>query len=92
MAFACAVNRSVYLTLNASALEGTLAADPPSPLIAAFTSNEHYWSLSQAAGRRRKRAMTAIFAEVSPLHQMQLIAGIYQRRMKVGVLLTEANA
>jgi hypothetical protein len=83
---------SVYVTLNASALAGTLAADLPSPLVALFTSSEHYWSLSREAGRRRKRGMTAIFAEVSPLHQMQLITGIYQRRVKVGVLLTEATA
>lgn len=84
---------SVYLAINAPALSAALAAEPPSPLVALFASSESYWSAVRDGSRSRSRGqVTAIFAEASPLHQLQLIARIYERRVSVGVLLTDATA
>jgi len=84
---------SVYLAINSPSFTAALTAESVSPLVALFSSSESYWSAMRETSKNRSRAqVTAIFAEASPLHQMQLIAQIYQRRVSVGVLLTEATA
>jgi putative tryptophan/tyrosine transport system substrate-binding protein len=84
---------AVYVATNADALRTALAAGNALPLVSLFSSSERYWSALQESGKSRSRGqITGIFAEVSPLHQLQLIARIYERRVSVGVLLTEATA
>jgi hypothetical protein len=84
---------AIYVATNADALRAALTAESALPLVSLFSSSERYWSTLQGAGKNRSRGQaTAIFAEASPLHQLQLIARIYERRVSVGVLLTEASA
>ena len=84
---------AVYVAANADALRSALGAENALPLVSLFSSSERYWSALQEISRSRFRGQTtAIFAEAAPLHQMQLIARIYERRVSVGVLLTEASA
>lgn len=84
---------AVYVATNADALRTALAAGSALPLVSLFSSSESYWSALQESGKHRSRGqITGIFAEASPLHQLQLIARIYERKVSVGVLLTEATA
>ena len=84
---------AVYVAANADALRSALEAENALPLVSLFSSSERYWSALQEISRSRFRGQTtAIFAEAAPLHQLQLIARIYERRVSVGVLLTEASA
>lgn len=84
---------ALYLAVTAPAFVATVASEVSGPIVAAFLSSEQYWAAMRAAPPRRTRGpVTALFAEASPLHQMQLIARIFQRRVSVGVLLTEASA
>jgi putative tryptophan/tyrosine transport system substrate-binding protein len=80
------------LSLGPQALRKALAADVHAPLICALTSSQAYRRLHQAAGREPSGGVTAIFAEASPLAQMQLIAALFERRVTVGILLSEGSA
>lgn len=80
---------AVYLAIGPSALQAALSAELDGPLVSLFTSSQTYTGMLSASPRaRNQRSVTAIYAEPSPSHQMQLIARLYQRRVSVGVLLT----
>ncbi len=84
---------ATYIAIGPQAFAATLAADLAGPVLALFLSSESYWATVKGAGRGRSKGfVTGIFAEASPLHQMQLIARIYERRVTVAVLLTDATA
>jgi putative tryptophan/tyrosine transport system substrate-binding protein len=84
---------TVYVALNAAALAAAASVDLGAPLVALLASSESYWAQVRQPARAKSRSpVTAIFAEASPLHQLQLIARIFERRVSVGVLLTDATA
>lgn len=81
----------VYLTIGPSALRSALSTDLDAPIVSLFTSSQIYTEL--IAGARPKRpAITAIYAEASPLHQMELITELFGKPLSVGVLLTDSTA
>jgi putative tryptophan/tyrosine transport system substrate-binding protein len=84
---------SLNLAVGPAALKIALDARPDGPLIALFTSSQTY---RQLVGAQRTASgggpVTAIYAEASPHHQMQLIARLYGRQVSVGVLLSEGTA
>lgn len=82
---------SPILTLGPAALRRTLELDLRAPLISALTSSQAYRRLLAASGRD-PASCTALFAEASPAAQMQLIAAIFERKITVGVLLSDASA
>jgi putative ABC transport system substrate-binding protein len=79
------------LTLGPQALRRALEADARAPIVAALTSSQAYRRLL-AASPRDPGGVTAVFAEASPAAQMQLIAALFERRVVVGILLSEASA
>jgi hypothetical protein len=79
------------LTLGPQAMRAAMAADVHGPLVCALSSSQAYRRQLQAAGRDAGSS-TAIYAEASPLAQMQLIAALFERRVNVGILLSEASA
>lgn len=81
---------AVYLAIGPAALEAALAADVAGPLVSAFVSSAVYLRLI-AAAPKRSRPVTAVFAEASPVAQMQLIRRLYRRKVVVGVLLSAAT-
>lgn len=81
---------AVYLAIGPAALEAALAADVAGPLVSAFVSSAAYLRLI-AAAPKRSRPVTAVFAEASPIAQMQLIRRLYRRKVVVGVLLSAAT-
>ena len=90
-ALAARPGHAIYLTISPAALEAALAAELDRPIISVFASSSAFHArLSQAP--RSRPPVTAIYAEVSPAHQMELIWRIYQRRLTVGVLLSEDTA
>lgn len=80
----------VYVALGADALKGILEAGINGPVLALLTSSEAFRSIVSSTGVDRRRvAIGAIYAEASPAHQFALIRLIFQRRITVGVLLSE---
>lgn len=59
------------------------------PLISLFTSSQTY---QQIVAEAQRPGLTAIYAEAAPLHQMQLVRAVFERRVVVGVLVSGATA
>jgi putative tryptophan/tyrosine transport system substrate-binding protein len=82
---------AVYLAVGPAALQAALRADVTGPLVSAFVSSEAYLRLTSAMPARRGQSTTAIFAEASPVSQMQLIRRLYRRKVLVGVLISPST-
>lgn len=82
---------SPVVALGPAALRRTLELDFRAPLISALSSSQAYRRLL-AASSRDPSACTALFAEASPAAQMQLIAAIFERKVTVGALLSDASS
>lgn len=83
----------ISLALGADALKGLLEAGANGPILALLTSSETFRAIVASSGvDRRRSAIGAIYAEASPAHQFSLIRLIFQRRITVGVLLSENTA
>lgn len=81
------------VTLGPAALRRALAADLKGPVIALFTSSQQYRRISSEARRTSSAGgLTAIHAEASSQAQLQLVAALFQRRVTVGVLLSQESA
>ncbi|RZI83522.1 MAG: hypothetical protein EOP38_12345 [Rubrivivax sp.] len=85
---------ATHLAIGPVALRRALDADVKGALISVFTASQvnRQWLGHEAMGTRDRLAVTAIHAEASPFAQMQLIAALFERRVTVGVLLSEASA
>lgn len=84
--------RGLYLAIGPSALKAALAADIDGPIVSLFCSSNAYVELLSHAKAERRRAVTAIYAEAEPRHQMQLIARLLGREASVATLLTDNTA
>lgn len=92
LAFDARKNPAVTVSIGPVALRRTLAAGLKNPLVSVMTSSQAYRQLvAQDLGRDRS-TVTAIYAEASPLAQLQLIAAIFESRITVAVLLSDASA
>jgi ABC-type uncharacterized transport system substrate-binding protein len=80
-----------WLTLGPQALRRALEADAHVPIVSALSSSQTYRKLLSASPRD-PGSTTAVFAEASPAAQMQLIAALFERRVVVGILLSEASS
>jgi putative ABC transport system substrate-binding protein len=86
------VGPAIYLAVGPAALRAVLASGLQAPVVSLFTSSQAFHQIVDGATPPSHRRTTAIYAEVSPQHQMRLISAIFQRRVSVGVLLTEGTA
>jgi putative ABC transport system substrate-binding protein len=84
---------ALHVALGPQALKQALAADIKSPLLSLFTSSQTYRQLVAQGGAalRDRGLVSAIYAEAPPLAQLQLIGALFERRVNVGVLLSEAS-
>ncbi len=82
---------AVYLTVGPAALKAATAAGLQAPLLSLFTARQAFQQIVEAAVPP-PRAITAIYAEASPAYQLRLVSSIFQRRVTVGVVLTEGSA
>ncbi len=83
---------AVYLAAGPAALQSALGAMLPGPLLSLFVSSTAYARAVRLAVPPSKHALSAIYAEASPLNQMRLIRLLYARRVTVGVLLSASTA
>ena len=91
LAFDARKGLAMTVSIGPVALRQTLEAGLKHPLVSVLTSSQAFRQLvAQDAGRERG-AITAIYAEASPLAQLQLISAIFERRITVGVLLSDAS-
>lgn len=81
----------VHLAVGPAALQAALEAELAGPLVSAFVSSQAFQRMTAAVEPRRGRQVTAVFAEVAPAAQMQLIRQLYRRRVTVGVLLSPST-
>ena len=82
---------AITLAIGPAALQAALNADLPGTIVSAFVSSEAYQRLAATLTPQRGRALTGVYAEVSPAAQMQLIRRLYRRKVIVGVLLSPAT-
>ncbi len=82
-------NAGPIVTLGPAALRRALNADLRSPLISVLTSSQTYRRL---VANLPREVATAIYADASPSAQLQLIAALFERKVTVGVLLSDASA
>lgn len=80
------------VALGPNALKRALEAELHGPLISIFSSSQTYRRLLAGGNSRNHGNITAVFTDASPLAQMQLIAALFERRVTVGVLLSDASA
>ncbi|AKJ27115.1 hypothetical protein [Caldimonas brevitalea] len=80
---------AIYLAIGPAALQAGLEAELQ-PLVSLFTSSQTYQQVVAASTRpTRHQGVTAIYPEVSPQIQLEVIAALYRRPVSVGVLLSE---
>jgi len=84
--------QAIYVAIGPAALQTALDAELQGPVVSLFTSRQTFHKSLGTAAPPRNRQVVAIYAEASPEAQLELIAAIYQRRVSVGVLLTDTTA
>lgn len=83
----------IYLAIGPAALSAALDSTIHGPIVCLFTSSQTYNRIIAGAGEIEKsKRLTAIYAEASPEDQLQLASTIFQRRIEIGVMLTEVTA
>lgn len=81
---------TLTLAIGPAALQAALRDEGDGPLLSLFTSQATFARLlSNAANTKR---VSAIYAEASPESQLQLVRSIYERRVTVGVMLSDASS
>ncbi len=83
------------IALGPTALRRALSTDLHAPLISVLTSSQAYRRLLASVPREygsTAPVTTAIYADASPSAQIQLIATLFERKVTVGVLLSDATA
>lgn len=84
---------ATHVAVGPAALRRALEMELKGPLVSTLTSSQTYRQLLPADGGARDRsAVTGLFADAPPSAQLQLIATIFESRVAVGVLLSEASA
>lgn len=83
---------AVHVSIGPAALRRALSADLKGPLISVFTSSQTYRQLMAQPPGSERSGVTAIYADAAPHDQLQLIAALFERRVTVGVLLSDASA
>jgi putative ABC transport system substrate-binding protein len=78
---------ATHVSVGPAALRRALEMDLKGPLVSVLTSSQAF---RQWVGDRS--AVTALYADASPLAQLQLMATIFDSRVTVGVLLSDASA
>ena len=84
----------IYIAIGPAALRRALIADVKGPLISVLTSSQVYRQIVSQDGlpQRERASVSGIYADAAPSAQMQLIAALFDSRITVGVLLSEASA
>lgn len=84
-------SNTLALAIGPAALRATLDDNGDGPVLSLFSSQSTFNRLAGAttAGARR---ISAIFAEAAPEAQLQLIRALFERRVAVGVLLSDATS
>jgi ABC-type uncharacterized transport system substrate-binding protein len=96
LASSAATNRkgrsTIDVAVGPAALRTLLENETDSIIISVFTSSQVYRGLLEKSPKLRANKVTAVFAEPSPADQVQLISRLYKRRVRVGVLVSEATS
>lgn len=80
----------VYLAVGPEALRYLATTGTTGPIISTFTSHKVFHAVLDKAPWRAG-AVSAVYADPSPVQQFQLIGMIYRKPIKVGVILSSDN-
>lgn len=81
---------SIYIVIGPAALRAAVTqSNMDGVILSAFTSSHAYQSALEKIPASRKRMVTAIYADPSPLHQFRLINLLYKKPIKVAVVLRD---
>lgn len=81
-------NSSFYITIGSAPLDVLVSRNIKAPILATFISESAYRTVLK--GRRNKN-VTAIYSDPDPDYQMKLIKSLYNKPVKVAVLLSEST-
>lgn len=77
-----------YVAIGPRAFQQALHLKLDAPLVAVHVSRQAYEGLLEQAGQD-VRAVTGVYAEASPVHQLRTVAAVMRRPVAVGVLASE---
>jgi hypothetical protein len=83
---------TIDVAVGPAALRALLESGTDGFIISVFTSSQVYRDILDKAPKVRAKKVSAVFAEPSPVDQFQLISRLYKRRVRAGVLVSEATA
>jgi ABC-type uncharacterized transport system substrate-binding protein len=81
----------LHLALGPQGLRRALAQPAQVPIVSALTSSAVYRRML-GGNPHESGLITAIHAEASPLAQMQVVSALFERKVTVGVLLSDGSA
>jgi hypothetical protein len=86
--------QGLYVAIGPAAFRRGLTADVKGPLISVLTSSQVYRQIISQEGlpQRERTWVSGVYADAAPSAQMQLIAALFDSRITVGVLLSDASA
>jgi ABC-type uncharacterized transport system substrate-binding protein len=83
---------TIDVAVGPAALRTLLENRTDGIIISVFTSSQVFRGLLDTAPKQRANKVTAVFADPAPADQVQLIFRLYKRRVRVGVLVSEATS
>ncbi len=83
--------QSIYLAVGPSALRYLTSSGVVGPIISTFTSHKVFHSIAQKPAGHASQ-VSGIYADPAPTQQFQLIALIYGKPIKIGVIIDSDNA
>lgn len=84
-------SNTLALAIGPAALQAALDDNGDGPVMSLFSSQSTFNRLAGAPSSGARR-ISAIFAEAAPEAQFQLIRALFERKVAVGVLLSDATA
>ena len=84
-------SNTLALAIGPAALQAALDDNGDGPVMSLFSSQSTFNRLAGASPSGARR-ISAIFAEAAPEAQFQLIRALFERKVAVGVLLSDATA
>ncbi len=83
---------TIYIAIGPSAFRSLLSQDHDGIIVSAFTSSQAYHAILESIPEQRTRSVTAVYAEPSPLLQLQLVSVLLKKPVKVAVILSKKTS
>lgn len=83
---------TIYIAIGPSALRSLLSQGRDGVIVSAFTSSQAYHAILKSIPEPPTASVTAVYAEPSPLLQLQLVSKLFKKPVKVAVILSSKTS